>query len=874
RGWFALEDLGEFTVKGAAEPLRVFELIGLGDVRTRFDLSQARGLTRFVGRHDELTLLETTLEQALAGPGRVVGISAQAGTGKSRLCFEFLERCRARGLRVIEARGVAHGRQIPLLPMLEMIRGFFGIQPEDSDRVTREKIAGRVLLLDASLSDELPMLFDLLGVPDPARPVPALDPEALQRRLHAAVRTISRADGHVDPGVVLVEDLHWLDPASDALLAQVIAGLSESPSLVIVNFRPEYRARWMQQSYYQQLSLLPLSPEALRELLQDLLGEDASVAELPDAIQARTGGNPFFIEEVVRSLVEAGALEGSRGAYRLTRPLEGLPLPDSVHSVLAARIDRLPEREKHVLQTASVIGKRFGERLLAQVVELPEHELDEALRNLQDGEFIYEAALYPEREYTFKHPLTQEVADGSQLRERRQHAHAATARALEATEPERADENAALLAHHWEGAGEPLTAAHWHVRAARRIRVSEHQESFNHWKRADELLQGAADGPEAERLRSDVLPQLLSLGFRVGIAQDEATALFQRGRAYFERNGDDRALAMLVQTYAGLRQSAGHLIEYLALMEEAVGIARRRDDAELRALVALDMVWAATLAGKFDDAVAAADHAIAFSGDDVEFGVEQMGWSILVVNLAFSGYALACQGRLAEADERLERATRLSSGRGVLETLGWLAGMRLQLELARGHPEAAVVAGRSCVDYAQRTGSRFDAVSSRCWLGIALSGAGEWQLARETLEEAAALAHEGRTGIDIVINTRFGLVAALHGIGEIERATRIADEAIAQARSELARPAELRLRLARARIASDEPAVAREHLDLARQLVDETGARAWAPAVLEGRAAVVSKREERESILREALRLYTEMGATGHAERLARELAP
>jgi class 3 adenylate cyclase len=602
RGWFSLEDLGdlgEFTVKGAAEPLRVFELVGIGDVRTRFDLSQARGLSRFVGRRDEMALLETTLGQALAGPGRTVGISAQAGTGKSRLCFEFLERCRAHGLPVIEARGLAHGKQIPLLPMLELIRAFFGIQPEDSERVAREKVAGRVLLLDETLKDELPILFDLLGIPDPARPLPSLDPDALQRRIHAGVRAIARADGHVEPGVVLIEDLHWLDPASDALLTQVIAGLSESPSLVVVNFRPEYRARWMQQSHYQQLSLLPLSKDALDELLRELLGDDESVASLPDVIQTRTGGNPFFIEEVVRSLVEEGALEGERGAYRLARPLESLPVPETVHSVLAARIDRLPEREKQVLQAASVIGKRFRERLLAQVVEMPGHELEDALRCLQDGEFLYEAALYPEREYTFKHPLTQEVADGSQLRERRQRAHAATARAIEVNEPERIGENAALLAHHWEGAGEPLEAARWHAAAARRMRMSDYQESFNHWKRADELLQGVPDGPEAERLRSEVLPLLLSLGFRVGIAEEDATALFQRGRASFERSGDDRALAMLTQTYAGLQQSGGHIIEYFALMEEAVGIARRREDDELRALVALDLVWAATLAGKF-----------------------------------------------------------------------------------------------------------------------------------------------------------------------------------------------------------------------------------------------------------------------------------
>jgi class 3 adenylate cyclase/tetratricopeptide (TPR) repeat protein len=868
-GWFALEDLGEFTVKGASDPLRVFELTGVGDVRTRFDLSQARGLTRFVGRHDELTLLETALEQALAGPGRTVGISAQAGTGKSRLCFEFLERCRARGLPVVEARGVAHGRQIPLLPMLELVRSFFGIQPEDSERVTREKVAGRVLLLDESLRDELPILFDLLGVPDPERPLPALDPEALQRRMHAAVRTIARADGHAEPGVVLIEDLHWLDPASDALIAQVIAGLSESPSLMLVNFRPEYRARWMQQSHYQQLSLMPLSPEALHELLRDLLGEHESVASLPAAIQTRTGGNPFFSEEVVRSLVEDGALEGTRGSYRLARPIESLPLPESVHSVLAARIDRLPEREKQVLQSASVIGKSFGEPLLSQVVELPARDLEEALRRLQDAEFLYETALYPEREYTFKHPLTQEVADGSQLRERRQRAHAATARAIEASERDRLDEKAALLAHHWEGAGEPLTAAGWHARAAKRIGVTDYQEAFAHWRRVDELLEGLADGPEVAALRHDALPRLLSLGFRVGIGEAEATALFERGRTAFERSGDYYALAMLLQTYAGLRQSGGHLVEYFDLMNEAADIARRNGDDALEALVSIDLLWASMLGLRIDDALAAGDQAIAFAGDDAEFGIDRLGWSVLILNLAFSAFALACQGRLAEAERRLERATQLASGRNAHETLGWVAGQQLELELARGNPERALAAGKRCVENAQRSGSGFDVVLSRCWLGVALAGVGDWRAAREILEEAEGLARQQRVAIDMVLSTRFAWVEACFRLGDVERARRLADEALAECEREGARLAELRLRLVCAQI---DPGEASVHLRAAARLVDASGAHGFTPAVLEGRARRAATADERDRLLREALALYTEMGATGHVERLTRGL--
>jgi tetratricopeptide (TPR) repeat protein len=199
--------------------------------------------------------------------------------------------------------------------------------------------------------------------------------------------------------------------------------------------------------------------------------------------------------------------------------------------------------------------------------------------------------------------------------------------------------------------------------------------------------------------------------------------------------------------------------------------------------------------------------------------------------------------------------------------------MRLEIELARGRFKEAVAAGRSCVEYAQRSGSRFDAVVSRSWLGIAQAGAGDWASARETLEEAAALAHERRMGLDTVLHTRFGLVAALHELGEVDRARQVGDEAVAQARDALARPAELRLRLVRARASRSRPAVANAELDVARRLIEETGARAYAPAILEERAALVPKRQRWEAILREALQQYTELGATGHVERLTRELA-
>jgi predicted ATPase len=356
-GYFDLEDLGPFTVKGVTDPVPVFQLEGAGAVRTRFDVSRARGLTRFVGRDDDMSTLESALVRAREGNGSVVGIVADAGTGKSRLCFEFVERCRAEGLNVLEGRAVAHGKSIPYLPMLQAFRQYFGITEGDTDLSSREKIAGRLILIDESFREVLPVLFDFFGVPDPHRPAPPMDSDARQRQIFAVLRRIVQTGATFDVAIALIEDLHWIDGGSEALLEQWVDAIGGTNSLLVVNFRPEYHAGWMKKSYYHQLPLSPLGPDAIRELLDDLLGSDPSISGLAEVIHERTAGNPFFTEEVVQGLIEAGNLEGSRGDYRLVTPVDRLAVPRTVQSVLAARIDRLAEREKQVLQPAAVIGK-------------------------------------------------------------------------------------------------------------------------------------------------------------------------------------------------------------------------------------------------------------------------------------------------------------------------------------------------------------------------------------------------------------------------------------------------------------------------------------------------------------------------------------
>jgi predicted ATPase len=353
------------------------------------------------------------------------------------------------------------------------------------------------VLLDEALRDALPLMFDFLGVPDPERPVSQMEPEVRLRQLLAIVKRVAQARSRREPAVLLLEDLHWFDGGSDAVLEVLVEVAEGTRTLIVVNFRPEYHAGWMQKSYYQQMPPLPLGPEAIAELLRDRLGTDPSVTSLGSRIRERTGGNPFFIEEMVQALAEAGSLEGTRGAYRLIRPAAELALPTTVQAVLASRVDRLAEREKQVLQTAAVIGREFTEPVLRRVVELPEIDLAAALRKLASGEFIYEEALYPEAQYTFKHALTQEVASNSLLTERRLTLHEHVGKAIEAIFTGRLEEHLSQLAHHYSRSRNTEKAIEYSQRAGERaVQLSANAEAIGHLTTAIRLLETLPDSPQ------------------------------------------------------------------------------------------------------------------------------------------------------------------------------------------------------------------------------------------------------------------------------------------------------------------------------------------------------------------------------------------
>src|SRR5262245_18117618 len=369
-GYVEVRSLGPIPVKGLAEPIEIFELTGAGTARTRLQAAALRGLTRFVGRDAEIEHLRKVLGQAGAGRGQVVAIVGEAGVGKSRLIHEFTHSHRVQDWLILEASSVPYGKSTSYLPVIDLLKGYFKIGDRDYHREMRDKVLGRVLGLDRVLELVLASLLALLDVPveDPGWQI--LDPPQRRQRTLEAVKRLLLRESQVQPLLLVFEDLHWIDSETEAVLDSLVDSLPTARLLLLVNYRPEYQHGWGSKTYYRQLRIDPLPPESAAQLLQALLCNDATLKPLKQLLIERTEGNPFFLEESVRTLVETKVMEGEWGRYRLAKAIESTQVPATVQAVLAARIDRMPAEDKRLLQSAAVIGKDVPLVLLHDIVDL------------------------------------------------------------------------------------------------------------------------------------------------------------------------------------------------------------------------------------------------------------------------------------------------------------------------------------------------------------------------------------------------------------------------------------------------------------------------------------------------------------------------
>jgi len=875
-GYVTVTPLGPVPVRGVAEAIEVFELSGPGPARYRLQAATVRGLSRFVGREAEVAAVRQGLERARAGQGRMVALVGEPGVGKSRVIREFTEGPWTAVALVLQGRPIAYRRTPSWLPVVDALRRYFQVESGDDDRVIREKIASRVRALDPALAPAVTALHALADL-EPEDPTwGRLDPPQRRRRIQEAVRSLLLAEARRQPVVLIVEDLQRIDEDTQALLDTLVDRLPGARLLLLVAYRPEYQHGWGSRPGYAQIRIDPLTPDTARTLLDAMLGPDPGLEPLKALLVSRTDGNPLFLEESVRALVETHGLTGEPGARRLVQPLEAIQMPGSVQAVLAARIDRLSPEAKHVLQSASVVGKDVALPVLEAIADLPEETLRAGLGQLQAGELLYEASFFPEAEYTFKHALTHEVAYGSLLHERRRAVHARIVEVIETLYRGRLGEQVERLAFHALRGGLRDRAVDFLRQAGRRAAGrSAHREAVSFFEQALEILEGDAPHEEGRRAAIDLVFDLRASLAPLGEFA-RTLAHLRRAAEGAEALGDQRRLgwvsAYLTQSYYTLGDQAAAI----RAAERALELGAALGDRPLQIAASFGLGQAHHVLA--DHAAAQRHLRSAVAGVQGDLVRERWGMAGLVSVAArlWLAATLADVGQFEEAIDCVgtglaiaEQADHPWSMAGSYMTMGFVHLSRGDLDLAtpvldrgiafaremdltawlpmllceRGLVEARsgrVGEGVLLLEEGVSRGETLRILSRQAlrltWLaeGLRLAGRGDEAIA--AAREAQRLATEQQER-----GYAAGALRMLgEGVTEPAEAARHAAAALEEARRLGMRPLEARCRLDLGVLAArtGPTEVAREHLAAAEHLLAAMGMRYWLPVARSALAAL------------------------------------
>jgi len=856
--------LGPVPVKGLVEPVEVFELTGASTMRRRLEAAAARGLTPFVGRQQELEAVHQALERAQTGHGQLVALVGEAGVGKSRLVHECVHSHHTQGWRVLESASVSYGKATPYFPVIDLLRRYCHVDDGDDARTTRAKVTGQILTLDETLQDTLPALLSLLDALPDDSPLLHLDPPQRRQRTLDGLKRVLLRESQVQPLLLVCEDLHWIDIETQALLDRVVESLPTARLLLLVNYRPEYQHAWGSKTYYAQLRLDPLPPASADELLQALLGDDPSLAPLTPLLIARTEGNPFFLEESVRTLIETGVLDGTPGAYQLVKPLQGMPIPATVQAVLASRIDRLPPEDKHLLQTAAVIGTDVPFPLLQAIADVSEAALHGGLAHLQAAEFLYETRLFPEPEYTFKHALTQEVAYNSLLLGRRRVLHARVVEALEALAPEWGAEHVERLAHHaLRGAVWDKAVTYGQQAGARAYDRAAFREAVAAF---DQVLQALGHLPEHDETR------ILALEIRLAF-DPPLTALGEYGRRLallgeaetLARTLNDRArLARVLARLARVRRVMGDTDGAMTAGQQALELAVALGDSTLQVQASLELGAVYYVIGDFVRAAAL----LRWSVEATERESGTPGTDVRILSQVWLARTLHELGAFAEGQRHGEEALRLATLVGRGPTLHVAHACLGLLYLGKGDLEHAIRLLNQGLALGRASGDRRFLPPIVAGLGAAAALQGRLAEGRALLEEAIS---EGmRMG---ALEGHDNHVAWLSEVwrlaGRSEEARQHARQALALARQRKARGNEAfaLYQLGAVHAHTDPPDVAQAeaHYQQALALADELGMRPLLAHCHRGLGTLyarIGQREPARAALAAAIAMYRSMDMT------------
>ncbi len=765
-GYFDLKPLGPARIKGVSEPINVYEVLGIGPLRTRLQMSESRGLSKFVGRHAELDQLDKALEQARGGRGQIVAAMAEAGVGKSRLFHEFKLRRQSECL-VLEALSFSHGKASAYLPVVDLLKTYFRIADRDDERTRREKVTGKVIALDRALEDTLPHLFALLGIPSGDAGLDEMDPSIRRRRTREAVKSLIVRESLNQPLILIFEDLHWIDAESEALLNMLADSIGTAQILMMVNYRPEYRHHWGNKTYYTQMRLDPLGADNSAELLSAMLGDEAALGPLKATIIERTEGNPFFIEEMVQVLFDQGVL-ARNGAVSLARPFTSIQVPSTVKGILAARIDKLAPAEKDLLQSLAVIGKEFPIGLVRRAVGQRDDELTPILSNLQIAEFIYEQPAFPENEYTFKHALTQEVAYDSVLMERRKLIHERTAVALEEMFAATLDDHLSELAHHYSRSANASKAIEYLGRAAEQAGArSAYNDAIGS---AREALRLIAMMPESRERDQKELKIRMTLGPLIvavqGFSSPELATSVERAQELCRAGGETPEMFRALTGLWSFDHANGQLRESRVLAEQLLSMAGRTDSDLARAVAHNAMAATQLWLGEFVAARENFEITAKIFDRDLPRYLPMMETPVTPSRchyawaLHIGGYPEQAKRRMDEGNELALRLRRPFSV--AFSSLYAIVLMHFRREYADVRPRCEAL-----IELSQENGLPFWLAAGKMCLGRTIAGEGQavgdeaamtsgLALLKESVESLAA------AGAELIYSFSFALLAEVY----------------------------------------------------------------------------------------------------------------
>jgi len=789
-GYVEVKSLGLVPVKGLSAPIETYELLGAAyAVRSRLQSAVARGLTRFVGRLSELEQLWQAFDQAHEGHGQVLAVVGEPGVGKSRLLYEFTHSDRANRWLVLQAGAMSHSTATSYLPVIDLLKEYFQIVAPDEPWAIQEKVAGKLLRLDEALRPTLPALQALLDVAGDDLPWQALDPVQRRQQTLEAVKRLLLRESRARPVLLVFEDLHWIDSETQALLDGLVDSLPAARLLLLVSYRSEYRHAWSSKTYYTQLRIDPLAPASAEEMFRALVGADGSLEPLKRLLVEGTEGNPFFLEEGVRTLVEMGALTGEPGAYRAAKSIASVRVPPTVEAVLASRIDRLTPQDKQLLQSAAVVGNHVPFGILQEIAETSHDEVRQALARLQASEFLYETQLFPDLEYTFRHALTHEVAYQMLAPDRRRRLHAAVLTLGEQFYAGQAGERADWLAFHalrgevWDRA-----VSHLQTAAGRAIARAANRVAVQHLENALGALARLAPSDARTGLAIDLRIHLRHALTPLGWVQRTLDHL-RAAEALAIELGDPSRLGRVVSFIANCLALQGRYREALATGQRALSIARELDDRPLRIATEMYVARARLSLGECEGAIELFEEIIRSLDErplDDFLGLPVLPGAFARSNLAS---ALAGLGAFPEAETQAREAARRADVSGQPDSVMWAYWGVGLVALTRGHAgEAVRVFDRILL--LCRTHD-LDAYVSRIMaaLGSAKARVGQVTEGLALLEKAVSLdaSSEPRTTYTLALSA---LAEAYFLSGNLEKALTTADQAVRAARMHEERGAE------------------------------------------------------------------------------------